>query len=106
MDVASEFTEHVCIECGTQYAKTERPPIACSICADERQFVNPQGQQWTTHGRLKRTHRNTVHSQGPGVTGIGVEPRVGIDSAHCWYGELTEMCCGTVSRCWMMDWRS
>ena len=40
--------------------------------------MNPQGPQWTTHLQLKRAHRNTVHAQGPGVIGIGVEPQVGI----------------------------
>jgi glyoxylase-like metal-dependent hydrolase (beta-lactamase superfamily II) len=40
--------------------------------------VNLQGQQWTTHDGLKRWHRNTLHSQGPGVIGIGVDPVVGI----------------------------
>jgi glyoxylase-like metal-dependent hydrolase (beta-lactamase superfamily II) len=69
---------HICTQCGTQYSEAEHPPETCRICNDERQFVNPQGQQWTTHVRLKRTHRNTVHIQGVGVTGIGVEPLVGI----------------------------
>jgi hypothetical protein len=45
---------------------------------DERQYVNPQGQQWTTRERLARTHRNAVRMEGPGVIGIGVEPQVGI----------------------------
>ena len=69
---------YICTQCGTQYAETESPLETCRICTDERQFVNPHGQQWTTHARLKRTYRNTVHIQGPGVTGIGVDPQVGI----------------------------
>jgi glyoxylase-like metal-dependent hydrolase (beta-lactamase superfamily II) len=69
---------YICTQCGTQHAETEGPPACCSICSDERQFVNPQGQQWTTHARLKRWHRNTVHAQGPGVIGVGVDPLVGI----------------------------
>ena len=69
---------YICTQCGTQYAETESTPEGCRICTDERQFVNPAGQQWTTHGRLKRSHRNTVHTQGEGVTGIGVDPQVGI----------------------------
>lgn len=69
---------YICTQCGTQYAATEVPPETCRICTDERQFVNPQSQQWTTHSRLKRAHRNTVHAQGAGVIGIGVDPQVGI----------------------------
>jgi len=54
------------------------PPESCTICTDERQSVNPHGQQWTTHEWLKRWYRNTVHQQGPGVIGVGVDPQVGI----------------------------
>lgn len=69
---------YICTQCGTQHAESELRPEKCKICTDERQFVNPQGQQWTTHARLKRWHRNTVHAQGEGVIGIGVDPQVGI----------------------------
>jgi hypothetical protein len=69
---------YICTQCGTQYAESERPPEACKIRQEERQFVNPQGQQWTSHRQLKRWHRNTVHAQGAGVIGIGVDPQVGI----------------------------
>jgi hypothetical protein len=69
---------YICTQCGTQFAETEREPERCPICEDERQYVNPQGQQWTTHARLLRTHRNAVRSEGPGVVGIGVDPRIGI----------------------------
>ncbi|KAA6460402.1 MBL fold metallo-hydrolase [Acidobacteria bacterium AB60] len=69
---------YICTECGTQYSETANPPDNCTICSDERQFVNHHGQQWTTHHRLKRWFRNTIHQQGPGVIGIGVEPKLGI----------------------------
>ena len=69
---------YICTQCGTQYAESERPPETCEICTNERQSVNPHGQQWTTHGWLRRWHRNTVHAQGAGVIGVGVDPQVGI----------------------------
>jgi len=69
---------YICTQCGTQYAESEQPPESCKICTDERQFGNPQGQQWTTHTCLRRWYRNTVHAQGAGVIGIGVDPQVGI----------------------------
>lgn len=68
----------ICTQCGTQYSENDQPPEDCTICTDERQFVNPHGQQWTTHTWLKRWNRNTVHTQGVGVIGIGVDPQVGI----------------------------
>jgi hypothetical protein len=69
---------YICTQCGTQYAESEAAPESCPICVDERQYVNPQGQAWTTHARLLRTHRNTVRAEGAGVIGIGVEPQVAI----------------------------
>jgi len=71
----SEPTDcYICTQCATQFAATVGPPQSCPICEDERQFVNPAGQQWTTAGQLHRTHRNVIASEGPGVIGIGMTP--------------------------------
>jgi hypothetical protein len=71
--------EHfICVTCGTQHAASESPPARCEICSDERQYVNPRGQQWTTHKALRRSHRNTVRVEGDGLIGIGMEPEFGI----------------------------
>lgn len=69
---------YICTQCGTQFAESEGEPTHCPICVDERQYVNPQGQAWTTHARLKRGHRNAIRAEGPGVIGIGVEPQIAI----------------------------
>ena len=45
---------YICTQCGTQFGQSQNPPKSCKICTDERQFVNPQGQKWTTHAYLKR----------------------------------------------------
>ena len=42
----------ICTACGTQFTPTDAPPAACPVCDDERQFVPPGGQNWTTHERL------------------------------------------------------
>ena len=39
---------YICTTCGHQYAKSEESPDRCLICEDDRQYVNPQGQSWTT----------------------------------------------------------
>jgi predicted metal-binding protein len=39
----------ICTTCGTQFQETENPPIECAVCLDERQYLRPSGQQWTTH---------------------------------------------------------
>jgi len=38
----------VCRACGTQYAPSSAPPAACPICLDEREYVPPVGQAWTS----------------------------------------------------------
>jgi rubrerythrin len=38
----------ICTTCGTQYEPSDQPPAACPICDDERQYVTPAGQSWTT----------------------------------------------------------
>ena len=42
------MTHYICTTCGTQFAGTEEPPAGCPICQDERQYIGPNGQQWTT----------------------------------------------------------
>lgn len=38
----------ICETCGVQYSNSETPPDECIICNEERQYVNPSGQTWTT----------------------------------------------------------
>ena len=38
----------VCVTCGTQFAETDSEPDGCPVCLDERQYVGPGGQRWTT----------------------------------------------------------
>jgi len=45
------------------------------VCADERQWVPPGGQRWTTLAELAAAgHRSDVRAVEPGLTGIGAEP--------------------------------
>ncbi len=69
---------YICVTCGNQYAATEQPPLRCLICEDERQYVNPKGQAWTTLAELEREHHNVVSSLEPGLTEIGTEPKFAI----------------------------
>ncbi|HEY7848866.1 MAG TPA: MBL fold metallo-hydrolase [Ktedonobacterales bacterium] len=71
-------TMYLCVTCGTQYPATETPPAHCVICKDERQYVNRQGQQWTTLARLRGAHTNALTDHIPGVTSIATTPQVGI----------------------------
>ncbi len=67
----------ICTTCGTQYAPSAVPPPRCLICEDERQYVLPTGQGWTTLARLRKTHMATFRDDG-GLIGIGMAPNFGI----------------------------
>ena len=73
-----EGTPYLCITCGTQFAETAQPPAHCPICEDERQYVNPDGQKWTTLEELRATHKNVIKQEEPGLYSINTEPKFGI----------------------------
>ncbi|HZO91635.1 MAG TPA: hypothetical protein VFB38_25155 [Chthonomonadaceae bacterium] len=68
----------ICVQCGVQFTETERPPEHCPICADERQYINPNGQAWTTLEDLRTDHRSVLQEHEPGLMGIGTEPHFAI----------------------------
>lgn len=69
---------YICITCGTQFAETPEKPESCPICEDERQYVNHDGQQWTTLEELQVDHHNRLEQQEPKLYGIGTEPKFAI----------------------------
>jgi glyoxylase-like metal-dependent hydrolase (beta-lactamase superfamily II) len=68
----------ICTTCGHQFAGSHAPPDRCPICEDDRQFVNPRGQSWTTLDELALEHHNVFRHLETGLTGIGTEPRFAI----------------------------
>jgi hypothetical protein len=68
----------ICNTCGTQYAPSENPPAACPICDDERQYVTPAGQSWTTLDALGRRCMNAIRELEPGLISITTQPAFGI----------------------------
>ena len=69
---------YICTTCGTQYAPTPKPPDSCLICLDERQYVTPAGQSWTTLDVLARRHMNAIHELEPGLISLVSFPHFGI----------------------------
>jgi glyoxylase-like metal-dependent hydrolase (beta-lactamase superfamily II) len=53
-------TAWICRTCGIEYEASEKPPVRCPVCEDERQYVPEEGQQWTTLPRLNSGHRNIL----------------------------------------------
>src|SRR5215470_4896909 len=68
----------ICVQCGTQFSETARPPLRCSICEDERQFVRHRGQEWTILKSLAADHRNRFEEEAPQLLGIGTRPEFAI----------------------------
>lgn len=72
------MANYICIICGHQHAESEAPPDRCQICEDDRQYVNPLGQSWTTIDELASDHRNVFRPLETGLTGISTEPKFAI----------------------------
>lgn len=69
----------ICSTCANHYPSASSPPAACVICSDERQWVPPSGQRWTTSLELASSgHRGDIREVEPGLLGIGVDPPVAI----------------------------
>jgi glyoxylase-like metal-dependent hydrolase (beta-lactamase superfamily II) len=68
----------ICTTCGTQYPPSDAPPAGCTICQEERQYVNPLGQSWTTLEQMQRMHRNAFGQHEDGLMGIGTVPAFAI----------------------------
>jgi hypothetical protein len=69
----------ICETCAVETADLPRPPDACLICEDERQWVPEHGQRWTTVAQLRATGtRITVREVEPDLWGLRAEPDVGI----------------------------
>ncbi len=69
---------YLCNACGTSFPESGRPPDACPICEDERQFVPASGQAWTTADDLAASHSNLWQRHEPGLFEIRTRPGFGI----------------------------
>jgi hypothetical protein len=74
----STMPNYICATCGQQHAEVAAPPSNCAICDDERQYVRPEGQTWTTPEKLAQDHQNTITALEPGLNSIHTDPKFGI----------------------------
>lgn len=67
---------YICETCGVQYGSSERTPLACTICTEERQYVSPHGQSWTTLDRMIEEGNwiNAIHQEEDGLYSIRTTP--------------------------------
>ncbi|KON89895.1 hypothetical protein AF332_25790 [Sporosarcina globispora] len=47
--------KYICKMCGTQFPLSNLYPESCPICMEERQYLGPRGQEWTTLNELKES---------------------------------------------------
>ncbi len=71
-------TPYICTTCGVQYPPSATPPPTCKICEDDRQYVNPNGQSWTTLADLNHQHKNKIELVAPNLYAIYTDPAFGI----------------------------
>ncbi|RAS78313.1 hypothetical protein [Priestia endophytica] len=70
---------YICTTCGVQYDSSFQHPKKCVICNDERQYVNPNGQSWTTLEELKDSSYRNIFSQAEeGLYSIKTSPTFAI----------------------------
>ncbi|MEC1261907.1 MBL fold metallo-hydrolase [Bacillus swezeyi] len=71
---------YICTTCGVQYDLSAAPPAECIICNEERQYVNPDGQAWTTLEELKqsRAFQNEICFEEEHLYSLTTKPRLGI----------------------------
>ena len=68
----------LCTACGTQNPEAAAPPERCPVCDDERQFVPPGGQAWTTLEGLRVGHSNAWRMLAPDLFAVETVPAFAI----------------------------
>ena len=73
-----DLSAPVCASCGTQFEPGTHP-AGCAICEDERQYVPPDGQAWTSiQGLIDAGHRNEIRELESDLHEIVTVPKFGI----------------------------
>lgn len=55
--------KYICKTCGTQFPPCDHQPESCPICMEERQYVGPGGQEWTTLHEMTESQNYTNEIQ-------------------------------------------
>lgn len=69
----------ICITCGTQFPESDNEPDSCLICEDDRQYVRPGGQKWTTlEELLQQKYESACLCLEPNLFAFHTVPRFAI----------------------------
>lgn len=72
------MTVWICTACGIEHPNLARPPARCAICSDERQYVPPGGQTWTSLKSMGQEYSGVFTEIEPDLYGLSVTPSFGI----------------------------
>ncbi|MBN8191276.1 hypothetical protein JI667_03860 [Bacillus sp. NTK074B] len=73
------MNRYICETCGVQYEHTPQIPERCVICEEERQYVSPSGQAWTTIEKMKeKPFRNKITLEESGLYSVKTIPEFAI----------------------------
>ncbi|MCF6409438.1 MBL fold metallo-hydrolase [Pseudalkalibacillus salsuginis] len=74
------MSKFICTTCGVQYPESTHEPESCPICREERQYVNPKGQDWTTLYTMieSRGYKNEIEQEEENLYSIKTTPGFGI----------------------------
>lgn len=66
----------ICTTCGVQTESSATEPEMCTICNEERQYVSPGGQKWTTLEEMvqSQTYKNEIVPEEEGIFAVSTSP--------------------------------
>ena len=68
-----------CAACAVEYPESDAAPAGCAICQDERQYVPPSGQKWTSLEQLASSGSSILITEvEPTLHALVAEPQAGI----------------------------
>jgi len=71
---------YICTTCGVQYPQRQEALVDCLICNEERQYVNPLGQSWTTLEAMQQgnSFKNEILQEEENLYSITTNPEFAI----------------------------
>lgn len=70
--------KNICGTCGTRITSLAPLPGLCPICNDDRQYIGPFGQQWTSYPEIAASHQIEIKTWTDGLHALQVVPQFAI----------------------------
>ncbi len=78
MKISNQNKRNICTTCGTRYDNEHFDEKICPVCADDRQYVNLNGQQWTSYAEMKDSHSLYFNKLRDDIYEISIRPSFAI----------------------------